>query len=67
MSTPMTCKRDLDLLTIRASDCAKGVIDQLGYERVTYGHWNHQLQGWLCEIVPESIFNFIFGRFIASA
>lgn len=61
----MTCNKDTDILTITAGDCARGVIDQLGYEKATYGHWRHQLQGWLYEIVPENFFNYIFAKFVA--
>ncbi len=29
---------------------------------MSYGHWRHQLQGWLYEIVPHNTFNYIFSK-----
>lgn len=62
VSTPMTCNKELDIFTIMPNQCAEGVLDQLGYERASYGHWRHQLQGWLYEAVPERVFNYIFQK-----
>ena len=68
VSTPMTFNKDVDIFTITAEQCAEGLVDQIGQrETATYGHWRHQLQGWLYESVPEGFFNYIFKNFVAPA
>lgn len=43
VSTPMTCNREPDLMTITSNSCAKQALKDLGYETVTAGHWNHKI------------------------
>lgn len=64
----MTFNKNVDIFTITSEQCAKGLLDQMGQaEATTYGHWRHQLQGWLTESVPEGFFIFIFKNFVAPA
>ncbi len=49
--TPMTFHKK-DIFTISPKQCAEGMLDQLGYERQTNGHWSHQIQGGLYHAVP---------------
>jgi 17beta-estradiol 17-dehydrogenase / very-long-chain 3-oxoacyl-CoA reductase len=64
VSTPMTCNKEIDVFTITTEQCANGLLDNLGHEKQTYGHWRHKLQGWLYENVPESLFNYIFLHYV---
>ena len=40
----MTHHKKPDLMTILPKDCAKGLLNDMGYERETNGHWSHSLQ-----------------------
>lgn len=52
VSTSMNCYK-LDIFTITVEQCVNGLLDQFGYaDVVTYGHWRHQLQGWIYESIP---------------
>lgn len=64
VSTPMTSNKKTDLLTIMPKDCAEGLLNDLGYETYTNGYWSHQLQGAFYQLVPESVFNYIWYNFI---
>lgn len=64
VSTPMTFNKPLDLFTISAEKCAEGILDQMGQDTKSEGHWQHQLQGWLQSIAPEKLFNFVYVTFI---
>lgn len=62
--TPMTFHKK-DVFTISPRQCAEGMLNGLGYERQTNGHWSHQLQGALYRWVPEGVFNAIWMGVIA--
>ncbi|CDW80855.1 steroid dehydrogenase [Stylonychia lemnae] len=61
--TPMNVRTGMNsgiyLGTITAQQHAKAVIDQLGWERETIGHWRHYLQGALSDFPPT---NFLISR-----
>ena len=57
VSTNMTSKREGPEV-INIEECAQGALRHLGYEWVTYGHWKHQLQGWILEKIVRC--NWIF-------
>ena len=44
---------------ISRQDCSESSLDHLGYESMTYGHWKHELQGALLEIVGQSTINLV--------
>lgn len=67
VSTPMTNNKELDIFTIKAEDCAEGIVNDLGSGPMSYGHWRHKLQGWLYEDVPEKLFMFIFHKYFIPA
>lgn len=46
VSTNLTFKRK-GREVINIEECAEGCLRHLGHETVTYGHWKHQLQGWI--------------------
>lgn len=62
VSTPMTCNKPLDIFTISAEDCARGILKEVGQATTSYGHWRHQLQGWLYDCVPDSLINLVFTK-----
>lgn len=64
VSTPMTFNKKTDVMTILPEDCARGLLNDLGYERVTNGHWSHGLQSSLYHAVPEWLFNQVFLRIL---
>jgi 17beta-estradiol 17-dehydrogenase / very-long-chain 3-oxoacyl-CoA reductase len=64
VSTPMTHNKKTDLLTILPEDCARGLLNDLGHERVTNGHISHCLQGYLYHLLPECFFNYVFLNFV---
>ena len=52
VSTPMTFNKQTDIMTIMPKDCAKGFLKDLGYEKVTNGHWSHSLQDSIYHSIP---------------
>ena len=52
VSTPMTYHKKVDLMTILPKDCARGLLNDLGHERETNGHWSHSLQSALYHSIP---------------
>lgn len=56
----MTFHKQTDIMTILPEDCARGLLNDLGYERTTNGHWSHSLQSSLYHLVPEWVFNNVF-------
>jgi short-subunit dehydrogenase len=62
--TPMTFHKK-DVFTISPQQCAEGMLDHLGHERQTNGHWSHQLQGALYRAIPERLFNAVWMGVIA--
>lgn len=60
VSTPMTYNKQTDIMTIKPEDCARGLLNDLGHDKVTNGHWSHCLQGKLYHLVPECLFNYVF-------
>ena len=52
VSTPMTFNKQTDIMTILPKDCARGLLRDLGHEKVTNGHWSHSLQGKLYHSLP---------------
>ena len=47
-------------MTILPKDCAKGLLNDLGHERETNGHWSHSLQSVLYKSIPEGLNNYVF-------
>lgn len=56
VSTPMTCNREPDAMTITSNACAKQALKDLGYEVVTAGHWNHKIQTALYLAIPYNLY-----------
>lgn len=54
-----------DIFTISAQQCAAGMMNVLGREPYSEGHWNHQLQSILYNSVPEGFFNYVFMNHVA--
>jgi|JI9StandDraft_2_1071091.scaffolds.fasta_scaffold122214_1 hypothetical protein len=54
-----------DVLTISPSQCAEGLLNDLGHEQVTNGHISHKIQGFIYHLVPEFVFNRIWMKWIA--
>lgn len=52
VSTTMTSNKPLDIMTITTETCVEAALGDLGYERVTNGHWNHKIQSWMTLAVP---------------
>ena len=40
------------------------MLNDLGYERVSNGHWTHSLQSHLYHLVPEWLFNTVFLHYL---
>ena len=60
----MTYNKPADIMTILPEDCARGLLNDLGHEKVTNGHWSHSLQGALYHSVPECVFNYVFRKYV---
>ena len=45
------------LIKITPEDCAKAALRNLGYEQRTFGHWKHQIVGWVVELMPKMWLN----------
>ena len=60
----MTYNKQTDIMTIKPEDCARGLLNDVGYEKVTNGHWSHSMQGWLYHAVPECLFNHVFLKYL---
>lgn len=60
----MTFNKKVDLMTILPKDCARGLINDLGHDRVTNGHWSHSLQAALYHSIPESVYNYVFLNYL---
>ncbi len=58
VSTNMTSRREGPEV-INIEECAQGALRHLGHEWVTYGHWKHQLQGWILEKIVRCDWIFI--------
>ena len=56
----MTFNKSVDFMTITPRDCAGGLLNDLGHDSITNGHWSHCLQGKLYHAVPECLFNYVF-------
>jgi 17beta-estradiol 17-dehydrogenase / very-long-chain 3-oxoacyl-CoA reductase len=64
VSTPMTYNKKLDLLTIAPKQCAEALLNDLGHDRMTNGHWTHKIQSSIYHFLPEPIFNFVWLNYI---
>ena len=40
------------------------MLNDLGHEQVTNGHWTHSLQGSIYHSLPECFFNYAFLNFV---
>ncbi len=58
VSTNMTAQRQGSEV-INIEECAKGALRHLGFEKVTYGHWKHQIQGWILEGIVKCDWIFV--------
>ena len=56
----MTFNKQTDLMTIKPEDCARGMLNDLGYDTTTNGHWSHGFQSKLYHVVPECLYNYAF-------
>jgi 17beta-estradiol 17-dehydrogenase / very-long-chain 3-oxoacyl-CoA reductase len=57
-----TTKAD-GFLVITPSQCAKAILDDLGYEGETYTHIAHKIQAYLVNLVPKCILYEVYRRF----
>ena len=66
VSTDMTGNKGADLRTITAEQCANAVLEDFtrGVHR-TAGHWNHKLQSWMVETLPEWFFDLVWENHMA--
>lgn len=53
VGTPLTRMRPDGYKVISAEQCANGILNDLGYEKLTNGHWVHKIQAFLFRILPE--------------
>lgn len=40
---------------LKPEQCARGALDMIGRQRMTNGHWNHRLQGFLFSSIPPEM------------
>ena len=43
------------MFSVSTAVFARNIMNSLGYDKVTYGHWKHQVLGYLAELLPRSI------------
>jgi len=63
VSTPMTPKTVDGIWVLSARQCARGLLNDLGYESDTNGHWAHKLQDRVISIFPLCLVHPVLRRF----
>lgn len=56
VSTPLTGYRKQSLATISPEECVNGCLNDLGYEKVSEGHWRHKIFFFLVNSIPDWLF-----------
>ena len=63
VSTPLAAWRPKNFWTITPNQCARGLMNKLGFKRFTHGHWKHSVYVTLkLGIVPNWIFDAVSRR-----
>ena len=57
-------KHKKEFSPISSEQCVMGVMQDLGYDTVTNGHWRHCLQAVIFDLAPVQVKNFF--RYIGS-
>lgn len=58
VDTPSRAGHKKEFKAISTEQCVTGVLQDLGYEIETYGHWSHCVKGVLAGLLSERIRNF---------
>ena len=58
VDTPSRAGHKKEFGPISAEQCVKGVMQDLGYDTVTNGHWRHCLQAVIFDLAPVKVKNF---------
>jgi short-subunit dehydrogenase len=65
VSTNMINNRPTDIMTITRTECVQGFLNCLGHEVQSVGHWKHRLQDYVYSLIPRSVQNLIYFKFVA--
>jgi short-subunit dehydrogenase len=63
VSTKMVFNKEKDMITLTPEECAEGCFEDLGYKSSTYGHYKHAIQGFVYDLIPDSVIILVL-RFI---
>lgn len=58
VDTPSRAGHKKEFGPISSEDCVKGVMQDLGHDTVTNGHWKHCLQAVIFDLAPVQVKNF---------
>jgi 17beta-estradiol 17-dehydrogenase / very-long-chain 3-oxoacyl-CoA reductase len=53
VSTALTKMKSDGIYVISATQCVQGTLRDLGYEKVTFGHFYHKIQAFILNLIPE--------------
>jgi 17beta-estradiol 17-dehydrogenase / very-long-chain 3-oxoacyl-CoA reductase len=55
VATPLTGTEPDGIFIITPEQCVISVVNDIGYESETYGHWAHKLQAWIVNLLPRGL------------
>lgn len=55
VDTPLSGKTANNLIAITTKKCVSGVLNDLGYEKETYGHIIHKIQAYILNTIPNCV------------
>lgn len=65
VATPSLGSTPASLYVIKSEDCAKSALKKLGKTSYSYGHWKHEINGWLCQYpVVMDLFRWHFRTYL---
>ena len=64
VESPLSKMKANGITCISPIQCANGILDCLGYEKETEGHWSHRFQGGLINLFPRIIQEYLGGLVI---
>lgn len=61
--TPLSKMKANGFSVISTKQCVNGIMNDLGYENYTEGHWIHKIQGYFLSLVPKSLVYYSLVKF----